>query len=135
VESSEVIVNTENALPLLHEIRHALGRLSDTGEPTILDLRAIPFGPGDEERLLSALGEGEISARVNALGESRVWESRFPGVWLVEHRNPGQERIALQIEITKIPEILKTQQGDLQESLLRLGESLIMEDQRTEASN
>jgi hydrogenase-1 operon protein HyaF len=125
---------TENALPLLHEIRHALGRLSDSGESTVLDLRAIPFGPGDEERVLAVRGEGEISARINTLGESRVWESRFPGVWLVEHFNHERERIALQIEVTEIPEILKTQRGDLQESLSRLSESLITEDPRPETS-
>ena len=33
--------------PVLHEIRHALSRLVETGEPTRIDLSAMPYGPGD----------------------------------------------------------------------------------------
>ena len=36
---------SENLLPLLHEIRHSVRRLLETGEPTTLDLNAIHFGP------------------------------------------------------------------------------------------
>ena len=115
---------TGNALPLLYEIKHGLQHLSDTGEPTILDLRAIPFGPGDEERLLSVLGAGEVSATINVLGESTVKETGFPAVWLVEHKNSDNERIALQIEITEVPAILKTQPGDLADSLTHLNDTL-----------
>ena len=32
---------TWNVKPLLHEIRHALGKLLDTGENSIIDLRSI----------------------------------------------------------------------------------------------
>lgn len=115
---------TGNALPLLHEIRHALRQLSDAGTATVLDLRAIPFGPGDEERLFLFLGTGEVTATVNTLGESIVRETRYPAVWVVEHRNPDNERIALQIEITDIPDILKTQRGDITESLALLDDRL-----------
>ena len=115
---------TGNALPLLYEILHGLKRLSSTGEPTVLDLRAIPFGPGDEERLLSVLGVGEVSATVSALGESTVRETQFPAVWIVEHKNPDDERIALQIEVTEVPPILGTQPGDVADSLVRLDDRL-----------
>lgn len=111
---------TGNTLPLLYEIRHGLQRLSDTGKETTLDLRAIPFGPGDEERLFSILGAGEVSATISALGESTVQETRFPAVWIVEHKSPDNERIALQIEITETPAILKTQPGDVADSLVLL---------------
>ncbi len=57
---------THNTLPLLNEVRHALKRLVRTGESTIIDLRAIPFGPGDEERLLDLLGQGEVMATLDA---------------------------------------------------------------------
>ena len=55
---AEPAVFHPNAWPVLHEIRHALRRLAEEGEGTIIDLRAIPFGPGDEELLLRTLGEG-----------------------------------------------------------------------------
>ncbi len=113
-----------NALPILHEIEHALQRLLESGETTVIDLRAIPFGPGDEERLLAILGAGEIEATLNALGETHVSETGYPGVWLLDHRNLDNERIALQVEVTTIPEILCSRQEDISDSLKRLAEDL-----------
>ncbi len=113
-----------NALPILHEIQHALQRLLDSGETTVIDLRAIPFGPGDEERLLAILGVGEIEATLNALGETNVSETGYPGVWLLDHRNQDNERIALQVEITLIPEILCSRREDVCDSLERLADDL-----------
>jgi hydrogenase-1 operon protein HyaF len=109
-----------NALPILHEIRHGLRRLSETGEPTLIDLHALPFGPGDEKRLLALLGPGEVDARIETLGHTRVWETAFPGVWLVDHRNAQGERLALHIEISSVPEILRSQREDVADALTRL---------------
>lgn len=105
-----------NALPILHEIRHGLGRLAETGEPTVIDLRSVPFGPGDEERLLGLLGHGEVEATLKALGTTRIWESAVPAVWLIDHYNGEGERIALHIQIDRIPDILCTQSEDIQEA-------------------
>jgi hydrogenase-1 operon protein HyaF len=109
-----------NALPILHEIRHALQRFAASGERTVIDLRAIPFGPGDEERLLEALGTGEVEATLNALGPTRVWETAFPGVWLVDHHNADDERLVLQVEIAAIPDILRAQPQDVLDGLATL---------------
>ncbi len=109
-----------NALPILHEIRHALERLAAAGTPGIIDLRAIPFGPGDEARLLALLGRGEVEAVIHALGETRIWESAIPAVWLIDHYNPEGERIALHIEIDRIPSLLLTQPEDCAEATARL---------------
>jgi hydrogenase-1 operon protein HyaF len=116
--------NAQNAIPLLHEIRHALLRLSETGEPTTIDLSAIPFGPGDRDQLLEVLGEGEVSASVNALGESRVNETRYPGVWIVRHHSPVGDQLAVHIEITRLPSILVTPEEDLGEAAARLAADL-----------
>ena len=70
---------------------------------------------------------GEIESRIDGLGHSRVWESRYPGVWLVEHKNPGEERISLQIEIAEVPEILKAQKADIRDGLENLSEKLSTE--------
>jgi hydrogenase-1 operon protein HyaF len=109
-----------NALPILHEVRHGLRRLAHTGESRVIDLHAMPFGPGDEARLLAILGQGEVTARIDALGSSRVWETAFPGVWLVEHRNTEGERLTLHIEISSVPEILRSQREDIADALDRL---------------
>jgi hydrogenase-1 operon protein HyaF len=113
-----------NALPVVHEIRHGLTRLAASGETTLIDLRGMPFGPGDEERLLALLGHGEVQASLEALGNTLIWESGIPAVWLVDHRNGEGERIALHIEIARIPAILCTQPEDIKAAADRLNQRL-----------
>jgi hydrogenase-1 operon protein HyaF len=117
-------LNHSNATPIMHEILHALLRLNANGESTTIDLRAIPFGPADEEQLLTQLGSGEISIEMNALGRSLIHETAYSGVWLVEHRNADDQRIALQLEITPIPSILLAQQEDVRDAITRLDDLL-----------
>ncbi len=113
-----------NVAPILHEIRHALRQLSRTGKPTTIDLSAMPFGASDEQELLAALGRGETAAVVDALGETRIDETSYAGVWLVDHRGPGGERLALHIEVAEVPLLLKTPKEDLQDALERLEHAL-----------
>ena len=72
---------TWNVQPILHEIRHALGKLLQTGENSIIDLRSIPLAPGEEETIIDTLGRGEVRAHLDALGPSEIIETRFAGVW------------------------------------------------------
>jgi len=109
-----------NAIPILHEVRHALERLIATGEGTQIDLNAIPFGPGDEERLLALLGTGEVQATIKALGPTHVQETAIPGVWLIDYRITDDQRLALHLDIGDIPEILRAQRGDLETSIATL---------------
>lgn len=109
-----------NALPILHEILHALRRLQQSNQSTTIDLRAIPFGPGDADHLQEILGQGEVVAHLHALGESEVRETAYPGVWLLAHHNAAGERIAWQIEVSHIPTILQTPSEDLADSIDRL---------------
>lgn len=113
-----------NALPVLHEVRHALAKLIESGEATVIDLRAIPFGPGDEAELEAALGQGEVAATVSAMGPSMVQETAYPGVWLVTHRNESDEILSRFIEVTWIPAILACQAEDVREGLEALTERL-----------
>ncbi len=114
-----------NAVPILHEVLHALRRLTELGESTTIDVKSLPFGPGDEAQLLEALGSGEVRATVDALGETRVWESRYPGAWLVDHYNVEGERIAFHIEIAEVPQILRSQPEDVATGVCRLETDLI----------
>lgn len=109
-----------NAVPILHEVRHALGRLTASGEETRIDLNGIPFGPGDLERLVGLLGTGEVSASVEALGPTRIQETAVPGVWLVDYRNAEGERLALHLEIAAVPDILRTRREDLDTAIAEL---------------
>ena len=111
---------TGNVLPLLHEIRHALRQLLDTGETTTIDLRGLPMAAGEQERLIDFLGKGEISVQLDALGNSEIIETSFPGIWLIVHYNSNQEIMGKFIEITRIPAILEAQTRDMEDALASL---------------
>jgi len=115
---------TWNVMPLLHQIKHALQNLLENNVSEIIDLRSIPLAPGEEDRLLEILGEGEVSAQLNALGLSDVTETQYTGVWLVTHHNDENEIISRHIEITYIPEILLSQKEDISLAYDRLAISL-----------
>ena len=115
---------TGNVKPLLHEIRHALARLAEGGDGTVIDLRSLPLAPGEERRIEESLGGGEISAELNALGRSMIVETSYPGVWLITHWNTEDEVIGRFIEVTYVPELLQSQPGDVQAGLERLSREL-----------
>jgi hydrogenase-1 operon protein HyaF len=113
-----------NVRPLLNEVLHAVDRLLETGEPTTIDLAGLPFGPGELEHLEATLGMGELSAKLDALGTSRIRETAFPGVWWLEHRNVHDEIVGRFIEITRTPEILSSQEADIIAGRARLEDQL-----------
>ncbi|HAJ92001.1 MAG TPA: hypothetical protein DCO71_05200 [Gammaproteobacteria bacterium] len=111
---------THNVQPLLHEIRHALVTLLDDGGSTVIDLRSLPLAPGEEQKLLDELGQGEVFARLQALGPSEIIETRYPGVWVVMHFNNDNEVIGKFIEVCDIPDLLRSQQEDIRQGLEQL---------------
>ena len=113
-------VATGNVEPLLHEIRHALGRLASGEEGTTIDLKRLPLAPGEEERIEQTLGVGEVRAEVDALGPTIVQETSYPGVWLITHKNADGVVVARFIEVTYIPELLRSQQADIDAGIDRL---------------
>lgn len=113
-----------NVEPLLHEIRHALTRLLEEGTSTCIDLKSIPLAPGEEARIVHALGTGEVRAELAVLGRSELIETACPGVWVVTHFDEGGAQQARFIEITAVPQILRSQEADIAAGLARLTERL-----------
>ncbi len=123
-------VATGNVDPVLHEIRHALAELLTCGKETTIDLGAIPFAPGDENRLVEVLGEGEVSAVLQIMGESHVRETSIPGVWRIDHFDKEGDIQSRFVEITFMPDILKTQHDDAERGLADLTARLEQRDDR-----
>ena len=117
-------VATGNVAPLLHEVRHALLGLLEHGQETVIDLRSIPMGPGEEEQIVERLGRGEVQVRLSALGPSEIIETRYPGVWLVTHRNNDDDVIGKFIEVCAIPRLVTAQDEDIRAGLQLLGVQL-----------
>jgi hydrogenase-1 operon protein HyaF len=113
-----------NILPILHEVRHCVQRLIDSGDTSTIDLRAIPLMPGEENELREHLGSGEVLIQINALGVSTLSETAYSGVWWVEHRNSAEEITGLYIDISLVPTIVPPVDDDLTEGLARLSEYL-----------
>jgi len=104
-------------LPLLAQIQHALNQLLTNQVETLIDLQNLPLEPPS---LLNFLGQGEVKAELTTLGKSLVWETAFPGVWVVEHYNPEEILLSRTLEITWIPAILKSPPEDVQTGLTNL---------------
>ena len=111
-----------NVRPILAEILHALDKLLDENATTTIDLASLPFGPGELDALEATLGEGELVAKLDALGNSRIRETTYPGVWWIEHRNVNDEIVGRYVEVTRLPEILCSQDADIGAGRARLGE-------------
>jgi hydrogenase-1 operon protein HyaF len=113
-----------NLRALLAEVATRLERLVNEGIPSSMDISSLPFAPGEYEQLRLLLGTGEVSARIEAMGTSEVMETRYPGVWWVTHYNVEGDIIADALEITEIPEILKSQLADMRGCLALLNAQL-----------
>lgn len=109
-----------NAHAVLREIESLLDRLVATGEAGVIDLKGLPMAPADLEMLTDVLGEGEVSATLDAGGTSIVRETGVPGVWWVTHRNEDGAVAAEFVEVTRFPEILASQPEDMVSGLARL---------------
>lgn len=116
--------NTGNDILILHEIRHALQRLLESGETTTIDLRSLPMAPGEEAVIEAELGVGELRITLDALGPSTITETRFSGVWLITHFNAEEEILGKFIEVTRIPELIIAQTEDMEHGLEQLQSKL-----------
>jgi hydrogenase-1 operon protein HyaF len=112
--------NTVNAPALLHEVASLLARLVETGEAASIDLRSLPLAPADYALLEETLGRGEVAVEIQAAGLTRVRETGVNGVWWVKHYNAVGETVGELIEVTCVPEILKTHRSDAARGLERL---------------
>ena len=121
---SEETYSVGNIRALLSEIAARLEKLADSGETGLIDLNSLPFAPGEYEQLRQTLGQGEVSARIEAIGVSEIVETHYPGVWWVTHYNVEGDIVADMIEIARIPEIIMSQPEDVNEGLARLKSQL-----------
>jgi hydrogenase-1 operon protein HyaF len=102
-----------NVRAILNEIATRLDACVTGDESSLIDLKSLPFSPDEYEQLRAKLGRGEVSARLDAIGDSEIYETRFPGVWWVTHYNVEGDIVADLIEIAAIPEILQSQPEDM----------------------
>jgi len=106
--ADDILVDT-----LLMEIAGLLGRFIEFGEHGHIDLRAMPLSPACIDNLERRLGQGEVTAVVQAAGRSDIRETGFPGVWWTRHEDEAGRLIALLIEVADVPSILAAERVDM----------------------
>lgn len=106
-----------NVRAILAELATGLYKLLATGHEHSIDLRGLPFAPGELEYLKLTLGAGEVHVDVTALGRSDVRETAVRGVWWVTHYNTEGDVMAEFLEVCFCPDIIRAQRDDVRESL------------------
>lgn len=109
---------------VLAEIAERLQQLSAGGADSVIDLRSLPLTDADIAELEERLGRGEVSARVEVIGETEIHETAYAGVWWIRHLGAGQQVAAEEIAITPVPEILRSQAEDIELATSRIQEQL-----------
>ena len=113
-------LETGNLPGILSEIEQALEELLNSKQVHRIDLRAMPWSAGEEQKLEQILGRGEVTIELNALGKSIFQETRYSGVWLISHYNEAEELIGKIIEISYLPDMVFAQQEDINRGLERI---------------
>ena len=112
--------NSGGAHAILHEVERLLGHLISNDEEGVIDLKTIPLSHDEYQQLQYVLSRGELTATLQSLGKSIVHETAIAGVWRVIHYNEEGEVIADLVEVTTLPEILKSDRADMQNALAEL---------------
>ena len=100
-------------IALLQELQHKMQNLIKSDTTDSIDVHGLPLLPIEIGYLKEILGEGEVSVTVNALGTTKIHETSIPGIWWITHYNSKDEVMTELIEVTTLPEIIKTHRSTL----------------------
>lgn len=112
--------STGMAQAVLHELKDHLQALLEQNKSHVIDISSLPLSDTDKKELESVLGQGEISAVLSALGESRIVETHYHGIWWIKHFADNGALVSELIEITQVPEILHSHPDDIQQSIKQI---------------
>lgn len=121
---SQGVASSGNAIPMLHQIAAMVEALGVSGENNSIDLCHAPLSSADYGMLKDVLGEGKVSAEIEALGPTHIRETAISGVWWITHRNQEGAILGEFIEVAMCPEIFKTDPQDVPSGLRLLRERL-----------
>jgi hydrogenase-1 operon protein HyaF len=108
---------TSIVLAMLSEISTKLTNLATDGEESTIDLRCILGMPQEIALIRETLGQGEVQATVADIGSSQIRETALPCVWWISHQDSEGKSLGEFIEITEIPDLLKSNHRAIQRGL------------------
>ncbi|MBT3205548.1 MAG: hypothetical protein HOM14_20530 [Gammaproteobacteria bacterium] len=105
---------------VLRELLEHVELLIKSGQQHVIDLTSLPLNDSDKRELKNLLGKGEVSITLSTLGDSKIFETGINGIWWIKHFNPNEQLLAELIEITTIPEIIKSHPDDIEQAAFEL---------------
>lgn len=114
IEVAEPITGMAQAV--LRELIEHLALLANEGDTHVIDLSSLPMTSSDKQQLEKSLGQGEVNISLSTIGESRIYETAYAGIWWIKHYSADEQLISELIEVTTIPEIIKSQIDDIRQS-------------------
>ena len=78
-----------------------------------VDLFSLPITEHEKQELEQLLGKGEVDITLTTVGNSRIFETSYNGIWWVRHYAADELLISEFIEVTWIPEIIKSHPSDV----------------------
>jgi hypothetical protein len=109
---------------ILAELAARLERLTAHGDTALIDLHSLPMSPSDRSELLLALGQGEVTATLDAHGESTLRETAYAGIWWTVHRDRDGQITSELLEVTLVPQILAAGTEDIARAAVALRQRL-----------
>jgi hydrogenase-1 operon protein HyaF len=116
------------ARALFNELAQHLQQLVDQGNEHTVDLFSLPVTGQDKQELEQLLGKGEVDITLTTVGESRIFETSYNGIWWVRHYAADELLISEFIEVSWIPEIIKSHPSDVALSADRI-KKIIQQDE------
>lgn len=109
--------STSAVLAILNEIETKLVAFASDCEESSIDLRWLMSSPMEINLLRDSLGQGEVDATITTIGSTLVKETAIPCVWWVSHQDSDNKSLAEFIEITEIPELLRSDKRTINQGL------------------
>jgi hypothetical protein len=98
---------------ILTELATRLERLAASGDTALIDLRSLPMSTADRGELLDVLGQGEVTATLDAQGASTLRETAVTGIWWTVHCDRDGAVTSELLEVCCLPSILAAHPDDI----------------------
>ncbi len=108
---------TGMAHAVLSELSDHLPALVDEGKQHVIDLTSLPMTETDKRELQDLLGKGEVSITLSTIGDSQIFETKINGIWWIKHYGADGQLISELIEITRVPDIIKSHSEEIRISI------------------
>lgn len=119
--------STGLAQAVVTELIEHLAVLANSGRLHVIDLTSLPMTGSDKSELERLLGKGEVSITLSTIGDSYIYETAFSGIWWIKHYSADDRLIAELIEVTPIPDIIKSHPDDISKAAIDLAKVIVDE--------